>query len=132
MKIEGRNPVREILKSNSTVEKITIENGSRDAVINEIIKCNPFYSILLFFSVGVIFLYNYCCNNYLYFTCGHPTHRYLLRKENCKDIDIYSLNFYTYCQPRFCSRFEQQQAHQVSFPNPHTGCRTDNDKRECG
>lgn len=38
MKIEGRNPVREILKSNSTVEKITIENGSRDVVINEIIN----------------------------------------------------------------------------------------------
>lgn len=38
MKIEGRNPVREILNSGSTIEKITVENGSRDNLIREIIN----------------------------------------------------------------------------------------------
>lgn len=38
MKIEGRNPVREILNSGTSVEKITVENGSRDSVIKEIIN----------------------------------------------------------------------------------------------
>lgn len=36
MKIEGKNPVREIINSDATIEKIMIENGNRDAVIREI------------------------------------------------------------------------------------------------
>ena len=38
MKIEGKNPVKEILNSGSTVEKVWLENGSRDAGIREIQK----------------------------------------------------------------------------------------------
>ena len=36
MKIEGKNPVRELLNSDATIEKITIANGSKDEVVKEI------------------------------------------------------------------------------------------------
>lgn len=36
MKIEGKNPVRELLNTDATIEKITIANGSRDDVSREI------------------------------------------------------------------------------------------------
>lgn len=38
MKIEGKNPVREIINSDATVEKVMIENGNKDAVIREILN----------------------------------------------------------------------------------------------
>ena len=36
MKIEGKNPVRELLNSDATIEKITIANGGRDDITREI------------------------------------------------------------------------------------------------
>ena len=38
MKIEGKNPVKEILCSGATVEKVWLENGNRDAGLREIQK----------------------------------------------------------------------------------------------
>lgn len=38
MKIEGKNPVREIISSDATVEKLIVENGNKDSVIREIIS----------------------------------------------------------------------------------------------
>lgn len=38
MKIEGKNPVKEIINSGSTIEKVMIENGSRDNDLREIQK----------------------------------------------------------------------------------------------
>lgn len=38
MKIEGKNPVKEILNSEATIEKVLIENGNRDVTLREIQK----------------------------------------------------------------------------------------------
>ena len=38
MKAEGKNPVRELLGSGATIEKISIENGSRDNEIRSLVQ----------------------------------------------------------------------------------------------
>ena len=38
MKIEGKNPVREIISSGATVEKLIVENGNKDSAVREIIS----------------------------------------------------------------------------------------------
>ncbi len=38
MKVEGKNPVKELLNSDATVESVLIENGNKDAVLREIQK----------------------------------------------------------------------------------------------
>jgi 23S rRNA (guanosine2251-2'-O)-methyltransferase len=38
MKAEGKNPVRELLNSGATIEKISVENGSRDAEVRALVQ----------------------------------------------------------------------------------------------
>ena len=38
MKAEGKNPVRELLNSGATIEKISVENGSRDNEIRSLVQ----------------------------------------------------------------------------------------------
>lgn len=38
MKVEGKNPVKELLNSDATIESILIENGNKDQVLREIQK----------------------------------------------------------------------------------------------
>lgn len=38
MKVEGKNPVREIISSDATIEKLIVENGNKDVAIRDIIS----------------------------------------------------------------------------------------------
>lgn len=38
MKAEGKNPVRELLNSGATIEKISVENGSKDAEVRSLVQ----------------------------------------------------------------------------------------------